>query len=76
MSSRVRTGLGKVGPSPLTNCSSAPIASSGSRMSAKRMAASTPRMSTGWIVTSAASSGVLQRVRKSTFWRIARYSGR
>jgi hypothetical protein len=60
----------------LAKTSSAPIASRGRRMSAKRMAASTPRMRTGWRVTSVASSGVLHRVRKSTFWRISRYSGR
>jgi hypothetical protein len=52
------------------------MASSGSRMSAKRMAASTPRIWMGWRVTSAASSGVLQRVRKSALARMARYSGR
>src|SRR5947208_13104043 len=45
-------------------------------MSLKRIAASTPRMSTGCSVTSAARSGVLQSSRKLTFSRTARYSGR
>ncbi len=53
-----------------------PIASGTTRMSLKRMAASTPRMSTGCSVTSAASSGVLHRVRNGTFARTALYSGR
>src|SRR3954452_6641483 len=53
-----------------------PIASGTTRMSLKRMAASTPTMSTGCSVTSAASSGVLHRVRKDTFARTALYSGR
>ena len=53
-----------------------PIASGTTRMSLKRMAASTPRMSTGWRVTSAARSGVLHRVRKDTLARTALYSGR
>jgi len=37
--------------------------SNGSRISANTMAASTPRRSTGWRVTSAASSGLWQRSR-------------
>src|SRR5256885_6213547 len=45
-------------------------------MSLKRMAASTPRRSTGWRVTSAARSGVLHSSRNPTFDRMARYSGR
>src|SRR4051812_22436194 len=45
-------------------------------MSLKRMAASTPRRSTGWMVTSVARPGVLHSSRKPTFERIARYSGR
>ena len=47
------------------------MASSGSRMSANRIAASTPTRRTGWTVTSATSSGVRQRVRKSTSARTA-----
>ena len=50
MSARVRTGSCTTGPSPLANSKGAPIGSSGSRMSAKRMAASTPWTS-GWSVT-------------------------
>src|SRR5205823_13816255 len=45
-------------------------------MSLKRMAASTPRRVTGWMVTSAARSGVLHSSRKPTFERMARYSGK
>ena len=45
-------------------------------MSLKRIAASTRRMSTGCSVTSAARSGVLHNVRKGTFARTARYSGK
>ena len=75
-SSTLRTGDGKRGPSPASKRSSAPIASSISRMSANTMAASTPRMSTGCTVTSAASSGVLQSSRKVVRSRMRRYSGR
>src|SRR5471030_1447014 len=56
--------------------SSIPIASGTTRMSLKRMAASTPRMSTGCSETCAASSGDLHRSRNFTFSRTARYSGR
>src|SRR4051812_3647327 len=74
-SARDRSGSGKCGP--LSSSSSAsPIASETTRMSLNRMAASTPRRSTGWIVTSAARSGVLQSSRNPTFDRIARYSGK
>src|SRR3990170_9039647 len=52
------------------------IASTGTRMSEKRIAASTPSRSIGWIVTSAASSGVLHIVRNEFFPRIFWYSGR
>jgi len=52
------------------------MASTGMRMSENRMAASTPRRSTGWIVTAAARSGVLHISRKECFRRISRYSGR
>jgi len=44
---------------------STPIGSSGSMMSAKRTAASTPKASTGMRVTWAHSSGVFARVRMS-----------
>ncbi len=70
----VRTGFSKTGPG--TKSSFSPIGSTGVRMSEKRIAASTPRTSTGWMVTSAASSGVLHSSRKVTFSRTAMYSGR
>src|SRR5207245_2680217 len=44
-------------PSPATKLSPSPSGSNGSRMSANRMAASTPSRSTGCSVTRAASSG-------------------
>src|SRR5256885_3169723 len=69
------SGWGKWGP--LSSSSSVmPIASGTTRMSLKRMAASTPSRVTGWMVTSAARSGVLHSSRKPTFDRMARYSGR
>src|SRR5438105_15165824 len=70
-----RSGWGKWGP--LSSSSrDMPIASATTRMSLKRRAASTPRRVTGWMVTSAARSGVLHSSRKPTFDRMARYSGR
>src|SRR5262245_35162574 len=45
-------------------------------MSAKRIAASTPSLSTGSTVTSAATSGVRHSSRNPIRSRIARYSGR
>ena len=70
-----RTGGSRVGgpPSKARVC---PMASQGTRMSEKRIAASTPSRSTGWRVTSAASSGVLHTSRKLARARTARYSGR
>src|SRR5512139_3172247 len=65
------------GPFPSWNSRGTPMASTGTRMSEKRIAASTPSRSTGWIVTWAASSGVLHMVRKEwlprTFWYSGRY---
>jgi hypothetical protein len=58
------------GPFPSWNSSGTPIASTGMRMSEKRIAASTPSRSTGWSVTCAASSGVLHIVRNELFPRI------
>jgi hypothetical protein len=52
------------------------MASMGMRISEKRMAASKPKISMGWRVTSAASSGFLQSSRKLTLLRIFWYWGR
>ena len=59
-----RTGRWITGPSPRANSSPTPSGSSTSRMSAKRMAASTANRRTGCSVTSAAASGLRQRSRK------------
>ena len=72
----VRTGLWISGPSPLANSRPMPMGSSGSSMSAKMIAASISYRLTGWIVTSAATSGVLHISRKVRFVRISRYSGK
>ena len=69
-----RTGRARWGPG--LNVTSTPIAGSGTRMSEKRIAASTPSLVTGCSVISQASSGVWQQVRKSARSRSARYSGR
>ena len=71
-----RTGRRMTGPSPRENSRPTPSGSTRSRMSAKRMAASTPSFSTGSSVTSAATSGVRQSSRNPIRSRIARYSGR
>ena len=74
-SAAVRTGLWMAGPSPLVNSRSRPIGSRISRMSAKRIAASTPRRSAAVTVTSVARPGSLHRSRNGTFERTAWYSG-
>ena len=56
----VRTGLSITGPSPAAKRSFSPIGSTGSSKSAKMIAASTSRISTGCSVTCAAKSGRLQ----------------
>ena len=61
---------------PSSTVSAMPIAWGTTRMSLKMIAASTPIRSTGWSVTSTASSGVRTMVRKSARARTARYSGR
>ncbi len=70
----LRTGLAITGPG--AKSSSTPMPSSGVMMSLNRIAASSSKRRMGCIVTSAASSGVLVRVRKSTSRRSSRYSGR
>ncbi len=74
-SSGVRSGAGSRGPSSV-NSTARPIASSGTSRSENRIAASNPKRRIGWIVTSAASLGVLHSSRKLTFDRTSRYSGR
>ena len=59
-----RTGRWITGPSPFANSNPTPSGSTSSRMSANRIAASTPRRSIGWSVTSAAASGFLHSSRK------------
>ena len=68
---------GKRGPTFSMSSYGSPIASGTTRMSLKRMAASTPSKSTGWIVTSQASSGVsTSSLNPESRLRTARYSGR
>ncbi len=64
------------GPSPAANSTDRPIGSSGRRMSAKMMAASTAKRRTGWSVTSTARPGVLHTSRMLCPARTAWYSGR
>ena len=71
----VRTGFASTGPLASVNSTGTPIASTGIRMSEKRIAASTPSCSTGSRVTCVASSGFLHSSMKVCFLRIARYSG-
>ena len=73
MSAAVRTGLSMIGPSPVAKRSFRPIGSTGSSRSAKMMAASTSRISTGCSVTVAARSGRLQISRMPCLARISRY---
>jgi len=73
-SAGLRIGVSITGPG--SKSMETPIPSSGVMMSANRMAASIGNRRIGCSVISAARSGVLVAVRKSTFWRRARYSGR
>ena len=75
-SARVRTVLLILGPSSLVNSKSIPIFSSGNRMSAKRIAASSSKRRMGCRVISTASSGVLHTSMKLCLARTARYSSR
>jgi hypothetical protein len=72
---RFLMGSERTGPCFSLNSSLIPIASETTSMSEKSIAASTPSRSTGCMVTFAASSGVLQSVRKSTCSRTSLYSG-
>jgi hypothetical protein len=60
---------------PGANSIATPIASTGIKMSLKRIAASTPSARMGCSVTSTARSGVLHISRKEERSLIARYSG-
>ena len=71
-----RMGRSMTGPSSLLNSKPMPIGSSGSRMSANTMAASSAKRRSGWRVTSAATSGRRHISTKLIFSRMARYSGR
>ena len=69
-------GIGRATCGPGLNSSSTPMASSGTMMSEKMMAASSAKRRSGCRLASTASSGVRQTVRKSARSRNARYSGR
>ena len=62
-SSAERIGRSMIGPTSGSMRSATPIGSSGSMMSAKSTAASTPKASTGMTVIWAQRSGVLAKVR-------------
>ncbi len=64
-SASLRTGRWMTGPSPLANSSPTPSGSTTNKMSAKRIAASTPSRSIGCSVTSAAICGVLASSRNA-----------
>ena len=76
-SAAVRTGASSTGPTSAAISTPTPARRSGTMMSEKRMAASTPWRRTGCSVASAASSGVRQTssIGRSTRRRSARYSG-
>ncbi len=71
----VRTGSATTGPVPGTMSTPMPAATSGTTMSEKRMAASTPWRRTGCIVISQTRSGVKQAFSIGMPSRTLRYSG-
>src|SRR3954447_16710168 len=74
-SARVRTGEATTGPTPGLISRSTPTALSGSTMSEKKMAASTPYLRTGWRVISVTRSGSMHDSSIPTPSRSERYSG-
>ena len=72
----LRMGFSMTGPPSGAKWKPMPIGSSGSRMSAKTMAASSSKRRSGCSVTSQATSGRLHISMNESFSRIARYSGR
>ena len=74
-SARVRTGRATTGPTPGLMSRSTPTALSGSTMSEKKMAASTPYRRTGCRVISTTMSGSMQASSIAVPSRRARYSG-
>ena len=72
----VPKGRSATGPRPGTTSMPKPDACTGTTMSLKRTAASTPWRRTGWRVTSAAISGCAIASRIEPVPRVARYSGR
>ena len=74
-SSSVRTGSATTGPTPGTMSRSTPTALSGSTMSEKKIAASTPYRRTGCSVISMTRSGRMQASSIATPSRSLRYSG-
>jgi hypothetical protein len=73
--SAVRTGVATTGPTPAVMSRSTPAALSGTMMSEKRIAASTPCRRTGWRVISVTRSGRVQASSMPIPARTARYSG-
>ena len=74
-SASVRTGRATTGPTPGLMSRSTPTALSGSTMSEKKMAASTPYRRTGWRVISVTISAFMQDSSMLVPSRRARYSG-
>ena len=72
----LRMGFSITGPSSGVKWKPMPMGSSGSRMSAKMMAASSSKRRSGCSVTSAAMSGRMHISTNESFSRMARYSGR
>jgi len=71
----VAIGWATTGPTPGLMSRSTPAAASGTTMSEKRIAASTPWRRTGCSVTSVTSAGSRQASSMGTAARTARYSG-
>ncbi len=71
----MRIGWATTGPTPGTMSRSTPIALSGTTMSEKKIAASTPNRRTGCRVISVIMSGRLQASSIAVPSRSARYSG-
>ena len=72
----VRVAVPRTGPVPATISTSTPTSLSGTTMSLKKIAASTPWRRTGWSVISLASSGSRQTSSMRVPTRSSRYSGR
>ena len=71
----MRIGFATTGPTPATMSRSTPTAASGTTMSEKKIAASTPWRRTGWRVISVTRSGRRHESSMPMPSRTARYSG-